>query len=100
QVDDDRAHIAELSDFKYMPLDLCMISGEDEECSTKTSSSGSVEDGTKCTIRVSNDSHQGYIGVTRHLVRVLKAYDDAAIFKVIKDSDKVRISYRDEDNSE
>ncbi|KAF9333496.1 hypothetical protein BG006_003508, partial [Podila minutissima] len=50
KANDNRVYISALSDYKYMAPELCMVEGEDEECSTKTRSPDCIEDSTEYII--------------------------------------------------
>ncbi|KAG0336682.1 hypothetical protein BG000_006285, partial [Podila horticola] len=100
---DDKIYIAELDGAIFTPLELCVVHG-DEECSTKTESPDCVKDGTvdgtKYLIQTNTDSHKGYLGVSKGFIQVFSSYADASYSKLIVDGDKVRIRYRNAENSE
>lgn len=100
---DDKIYIAGLDGAIFTPLELRVVHA-DEECSTKTESPDCVkdgtEDGTKYLIRTSTDSHKGYLGVSKGFIQVFSSYADASYSMLIVNGDKVRIRYRNAENSE
>jgi hypothetical protein len=96
---DDRVYIAELSDPRFTPLEMCVVNFEDEECSTETKSPNCVKNGLAYIIRVQTGTYQGYLGVVDGWIQVVSAYKDASFFRLVRDGDKVRISHSDSEET-